>query len=648
MSSKSLIRNQNGNVMIVAVALVALTGALIITGTSVLESNLKNRSYRIEQNGTQYAVSSAVTLLQDQRFCSAFFSSGYNTPNNATYAFEAQTMSGSTAFDGYMKSQISELKQKINKDYRIDIESIQLTNRVQIAKSTQGVNDETVGVAGEPLHIYDVSFQIRPTQGAGGITRNKVIGTNSVKKSGVVESPTERVTLTMGKDTGKCIVQKGVDVASGLNANVMACAAVGGRIDATTKLCRLDVYKIDVVDNMEVIQPKIVRGSPANFSDALCQMELNILRKKRTPASGYKTSDLQYAWTQFCQKPQWSGCRDGATNQNIPLGATTDRIERVEKAKSISKWVDSQAKTSMDVKSRRLFGYASGGAQPDTSAFGKSSRWDRELNKWPLANANLLGGALLVWAASGNGELAANVFAVNLVFGPIGGVVFMMLAPKCDKARAIVKRTCVDGQMEVSSIRVETQKLKIKKFKFTCPYSGPHSDTNLPTDQALYDAVLKDQGKINLPGASVIKVDAIDLQADSVIQGINQVTSLAELVNTMKGDEDWEDMDMSGLSEKDRATLDRILTAMSEKEKLLVNGFISDLSAALKSLEDVNKELSADPTNATYLQQKEQILRGLQDKKDMGQAYVNAFDRPDLGAARRESIDRVKAALRGL
>lgn len=629
MKQKGILKNESGNILIITIVLSAVLAGLVISGSQVLSSVQKDRLYRKEKDASEYAAAQVTALLQDQRFCSALFNGGYAGTAPGNHSF-----SSSKFPSGLLRNQVAELEENLKREHNFRIESIQLSN-LQPNNST------------ERLKIFDVTVNLESVLQTNKHSILKKISIGSERKVNGSRIESQRMFLTLGENTGKCTLQKGIQSSIAVHSQKISCQALGGNFDTVTGNCRMQKFKVDVVSAGPGGKYKIEQitrtqeTSPNNFTDAICQMELNLLRKDRASGSNYKPNN-EFAWTQFCQKPQWSGCY--YNGQNIQNGVEVPGVNEYQaKAKSVSNWTKEQVLQTIELRANRIVG-------PGMNSIKDQANVGINLKKMPSKGDLMfaaIGGGLPAIAMFGDAQSTVFASVVTLaalpIFGPFSPIVAVMLMPACNKARAIVTRVCRDGQMEIKNVRIETQKLK----RFKCKWKG---GTTVPVPDEMEIATMITNANGRLPAGMSVPVSNLDTEEKSIIAEINSMRSLQDVIaslNDNDGAEDISDMeppDTRGLSKEDAAKLldeyyrtlkstDRIKQALKNKEASLVNGFNNEAANLIREYNGVKRDLQSIPAIS---QEPEDVERRsmlqnslynletrLRNQRSLGESYYN-------------------------
>lgn len=580
-------KNNKGNMVIASILATAIISALVVTNTSTISSVLKNRVYRLEAESADQIYTRVINLLQDQRYCSQFFDTGYLT-STGKYNFTKSKFPS-----GFMQKKVTDLQNHLKSSYSFEVNNIQLTNQ-QIINTT------------EPMKVFDVSVEIKSndTSGMKSIT-SKVLGSEKLLSGSRVES--QRVFLTLGQRTGKCSLQKGLNENILNHSQKLACDAIGGQYNTKSGNCGVRRLKVDTVTSgpyqYEITRPDIIQ-TQFNFTEALCNMELNLMRKDRTSTGGYQT-DSRFAWTSLCQKPEWSGCR--YNNQNIPNGTTVHNVrEYSSKMKKVARWAQDRVSDTVYLRANKIVG-------PNMSVVGSLAKSQIDISGLPhvdkMAIHSILGGVGL-GLLTGDVSMGVDTIVASMILGPVlGPIAVIGFAMKCDKGRAYVTRVCKDGQMEVTRVRLRKQKYK----KFKCRWRSAGT-ANVPSSEVIAEKILTADGKP--PQPIKIPVVTFDNEEKEIINDINSLKSINDITIALKDTKDAAEVPIKnitldipkGLSASEVAALkeehkkrqeavDRISQAEINKETGLINSYVTQVTNAIKSYTSTQNLLNQSKSN---------------------------------------------------
>lgn len=654
--------NKNGNVLLIVIGIVGLLSLLVVGGAQVAKSIQKDRLYNKEKYAAEMVANTFAATLQDQRFCSSFFSGGFagtSAPGakGVDYPFAAGSFSGPGGSSSVIQKRINDLVVANQKQFKYQVDSIHLSNEQLISAAAAG--------QAEDQKTFDVSFNVSSTLTPAQQNRNSILGKLVVgtdKKVNDVIQEASRLTLTLGEKTGKCFLQKGTNSTTTFNLKQAACTALGGELVSTATgspfsmgassaagaLTGTSVCKLQAVNNGSI--KTVATKTNFNFMDSLCQMELNLLMKEM-PRAKYDRINRNNSWTKFCQQPQWSGCQEGVSSAQDPdgVGGTTYTVGDQlilgsvpgshpapsgtqyfsspyrNKAKfASSDYIQPGVTSSMDNKANRLMGTPPG--YIGTTGINTSINLTKSMSSGTYAAVNVLAGPLGLWTAqffkggdigTSSALIGINILAMSAFGGPIGlaiGTLAVALLPKCNQARVNVIKTCRNGKMEWDAFSVDTQK-RVKVFK--CKWqTGP--------EYPLYDDATIVGMSPTTPLAPMSLPPQIPLSAQvaAMIAEINSLSSLADLIDSGVTSRDHESAPPTDPDEI--AALATINAAIKAKETALVADYNAQVDATIAAFIAAQAAPLYDPD--TGLLTPNPILPGLAAQlllySSNGQKYV--------------------------
>lgn len=625
MNRKPILLNRKGNFVILSLGLTAVGGVVVMTGIQISQSILKDRLYQKEKINIEKASTSAISLLQDQSFCSAFFKGGYQQTGSGVFNFSGNNLAPGTPVA--IADRINSLNNQLKGSTNFAVESIELSN-------AKVVNDSTL----ENLKIFDVSVNIKQNTNQNG-SIFKVAYTGSYSKNVNLVDKSKRMYLVMGEKTGRCSLEKGLFADNIMNANKVACEAMGENFDSSTGRCKLKQLKVEQVVQsqyqLNLLTNNVVTGN-FDFANALCETELNLLKKDKGSGSGYNDNRL---WTHLCLKPQWAGCHAGG--KNIKIKGTRRITESQGKVKRLKSWAQPVLTTDARIKTGRNLAIRISDKDAQKFANTPNISGGRGFSTAAGVATNFLGGGLGMGILTGDIGTGLAVFGANLVFmsalGPLGLVVAPLLMPKCDKYRAHVERVCRDGNMEVKHIAIQTQKMK----RFKCKWRNSKS-INPISDEELISSI-KNNNPGSLPEAPVLSLADIEREA---LAEISHVQSIEDLI-----DEDGESTSIGESSSpyenpEQQRVFERILNAMESKEARVINDYLADVRKIILSIPD---RAPASSDNASTLLDLTSKSNELKDLKNLAERYLATVgDKSNLTPSRRHRITMLESEVKDI
>lgn len=461
--------NNKGSVILMGLAMIALATSMVIGVTLMANKEASQRLYERESLSIREINNSVQTLLSDQRFCSDFVKGGFaGTTNGATIAFKESSVktSGNSSYAKRTREIVKEYQEKF-KTLGYEVDAVELDNMAVTAAQ---------GQADEQTKTFDVTVKIsKINKNSGGIFKNVNFGRNGINRNNKLE----HISLALTEETGGCTVYKKALASAtvvGSQALRDSCTSLGGVIDPNTFVCQLQKYEqLNGTDSNGFSDgvlnySKKISNTSYNLSDALCEMEKNILRKDRKNVPSSYTSDRNKNWTNFCKKPQWGGCYEDGKYYAQGEGKS---VTHGMKAKRIKNFIKERQNKTLQRRVARLYMTPPQDAKISSDL---SINKNAGLNLMNAAIGNLLLGGVGAALFSGDAGFGLQVAGLNFLaisaFGAGPGVavvaIVIALMGKCDKGRVHVTSICKDGKMEDDSFVYQTQRRK----RFKCKWNG--------------------------------------------------------------------------------------------------------------------------------------------------------------------------------
>lgn len=603
------LNNSRGSVMLMGLGMITLATSMVIGVTLMANKEASQRLYERESLSIREINNSVQTLLSDQRFCSDFVKGGFaGTNNSAVIPFKESSVksSGNSTYAKRTREIIKEYQDKF-KTIGYEVNSIDLDNMLVTADQ---------GQAAEKTKTFDITVKIsKINQNAGGIFKNVSFGKDGINRNNKLE----HISLALTEETGGCTVYKKAMTAStviGSQALRDSCTSLGGTIDPNTFVCQLQKYNYlngtdsnGFSDGVLDYSNKISNTS-YNLSDALCEMEKNILRKDRKNVPSSYMSDKNKNWTNFCKKPQWGGCYEDGKYYSQ---GETRTVTHGMKAKKIKNFVKQRQNKTLQRRVTRLY------MTPPQSAnihSALSINTNAGLNTTNAAIGNLLLGGLGAGLFGGDAGFGLQVAGLNFLaisaFGAGPGVavvaIVIALMGKCDKGRVHVTSVCRDGKMEDDSFVYQTQRRK----RFKCKWNGGktiattseesiadnvNKSVTKPNNNLLvYDhSILKDSDYANVSQHLIDKAAAEEEAL--ILKEISEAKTLVDLIE--KDDEYIVDDEVEKYSSEVlkayRQKEQQLLAAQQQKISLLeskINQLISDSNSSGANLSEMALRLN--------------------------------------------------------
>lgn len=605
------IKNNQGSAIVMGLGMIVMASSMVLAVSMMADKESSQRAGQREGLVIREIHNNLQILLTDPRFCSDFFSNGFAT--NATTINFTPNAIGTAGGSQYVKRSreiIKEYQDKF-KTQGFEVRSVELSTPTVTPVAGQGK---------ESMKFFDISVNIEKVSDTKnkGIYKFVKFGKTGINR----ENPFEHLTVGFNQLTGGCSVYRKNALQSatvGMRALTDSCSSLGGKINPTTLICELPRFQF--LEPAKYQEGVLDYGnkqatSGYDFSDALCEMEKNILRKNRETnlANQLRTNPSTHHmnWTNFCKKPEWGGCF--YNNTYFVQGQTHVRTHGM-KAKQIKRFIGDRQEEATGRRVARL--YMIPPQKVDVvEDFQIAER--TELTKQIRIINKITGGAIGSAFGEGVDEATANtIVAVGAmtaaVFsaGPAAIVVAILIAllPKCDKGRVHVTRTCLDGMMEPSGFAYQTQRMK----RFRCKWRGPKK-VGVSDDAQIVQAINAQAG-VNKPikpydpkilDSGYIKSPISDKQMEAdIIKEIKAAASLRQLI---------EEPDEYDIEDPEEITDPNILKVFKDKEAQLlasnqtkINNLVNDIAtvSSATTIDSATKAKLLSTVNAMLLELKD-------------------------------------------
>lgn len=270
-TDQAILRNNRGSALLMGLGMIVLASTMTIGVTLMANKEANQRRYERDSKAVKEINAGVQNLLSDQRFCSDIVKSKYSTTNNVKIPFTMSSLNSGSSYSSRSRKILESYQKDIEIKHGYEVDAIELNN---MKESTPQ------GQAGERIKTFDVTVHLKKIKNKGGIFDKVSFGITGVNKNNKLD----HIALAFTEKTGLCTAYKKILAESSIDGNkslIDACKALGGSIDPSTFVCKLESFS-EVASNRGVLDYS-GKNSSLNLSDALCEMEKNLLRKMRRP-----------------------------------------------------------------------------------------------------------------------------------------------------------------------------------------------------------------------------------------------------------------------------------------------------------------------------------------------------------------------------